>query len=1001
MAKFKTRARTVDMLGRQQIAGVSTAISELFKNAHDAYADHVEVDYYRSDGLFILRDDGIGMTREDFEGRWLTLGTESKLKDSRGLISSPRDPDKPLRPILGEKGIGRLSIASIGPQVLVLTRAKREGKYHDLVASFINWRLFEIPGIDLDQVIIPLESFTDGTVPDKTGVDSLVSQVKENVVYLEKEGKIQQEEAEIILTELEGFQVNPAELYTIMGSPTLLGDNEGTHFFISPAYDTLQDSIEGEKWRVTGGMSMAPPLIKTLIGFTNTMAVDDRGVKIEASFRDHRTDDNSEELISEDQFFTPEEFQMADHHFQGEFDEYGQFHGKVTVYGEDPVEHVISWTKAKGHKTKCGLFKINVAYVQGRASESMIPLEEWALITRKLDRIGGLYIYKDGIRILPYGDTDYDWLDIEKNRTKSAGYYYFSYRRIFGYINISNETNRNLIEKAGREGFMENKAYREFREILSKFFIQLAADFFRDKGGPQTEVFSAKKEEFKRLNKAKQAREERAKEKKNKLKRDLEVFFKFLEEGRPSKDIEELLENARVRFITACEKVSPDEAISSFLDAESKCRDDLAEIQRRYKVIKTRGFAINRQMTADYEAYQDEYYSLEMTLFEPAQKQLEEMASNILDEKKIEVSRRRRLENAITQITTEAKKNVNQETRQTRKLADKVKENIIELTREIMFSTDKTIREAIIEFEELDTSSWRDEQIVSERERFEEKIDQEILRNKETLMAIQDQLGPIALSKEENGSIITVADMTEAMEDELIYLREKADLDMELTQLGLALGIIHHEFGGTIKTIRQNIKRLKTWADVTEELEPIYDNIRSSFEHLDGYLTLFTPLNRRLYRKEVEITGNAIQQFLEDIFSERIKRHGIKLNPTLSFKRKTIVGFPSTFYPVFVNLIDNAIFWLKDQSESRVILLDADETGFYVSNNGPEIKATDREKIFEYGFTRKPNGRGLGLYISREVLKKVGYTIKVIEPKMNLGVTFFISPEARSEEMEG
>ena len=66
MATFKTRARTLDMLGRQQIAGIPTAISELFKNAHDAYADHVEIDYYRSDNLFVLRDDGIGMSHEDF-----------------------------------------------------------------------------------------------------------------------------------------------------------------------------------------------------------------------------------------------------------------------------------------------------------------------------------------------------------------------------------------------------------------------------------------------------------------------------------------------------------------------------------------------------------------------------------------------------------------------------------------------------------------------------------------------------------------------------------------------------------------------------------------------------------------------------------------------------------------------------------------------------------------------------------------------------------------------
>ncbi|MBE9553380.1 MAG: ATP-binding protein, partial [Proteobacteria bacterium] len=78
MAKIRVRARAVDMLGRQQIAGIPTAIHELFKNAHDAYATRVDVDFFREDGLLILRDDGYGMTREEFEDRWLTLGTESK-----------------------------------------------------------------------------------------------------------------------------------------------------------------------------------------------------------------------------------------------------------------------------------------------------------------------------------------------------------------------------------------------------------------------------------------------------------------------------------------------------------------------------------------------------------------------------------------------------------------------------------------------------------------------------------------------------------------------------------------------------------------------------------------------------------------------------------------------------------------------------------------------------------------------------------------------------------
>ena len=105
MAKFKTRARAVDMLGRQQIAGIPTAISELFKNAHDAYAHYADVDYFRADDIFVLRDDGIGMTEEDFLDRWLAIGTESKVLGVPGLSLPPKPKGQKERPMLGEKGI--------------------------------------------------------------------------------------------------------------------------------------------------------------------------------------------------------------------------------------------------------------------------------------------------------------------------------------------------------------------------------------------------------------------------------------------------------------------------------------------------------------------------------------------------------------------------------------------------------------------------------------------------------------------------------------------------------------------------------------------------------------------------------------------------------------------------------------------------------------------------------------------------------------------------------
>ncbi|OOK63054.1 ATP-binding protein, partial [Pedobacter himalayensis] len=166
MANFKTRARTLDLLGRQQIAGIPTAINELLKNAHDAYADHVDIDYFRRKSLFIIRDDGVGMSRTDFENRWLTLGTESKVQHTNASLP-PVDESKKFRHQMGEKGIGRLAIASIGKQVLIITKAKNT---NEITAAFINWQIFELPGLNLDDIVVPTKTFKQ--IPDVDQINS-------------------------------------------------------------------------------------------------------------------------------------------------------------------------------------------------------------------------------------------------------------------------------------------------------------------------------------------------------------------------------------------------------------------------------------------------------------------------------------------------------------------------------------------------------------------------------------------------------------------------------------------------------------------------------------------------------------------------------------------------------------------------------------------------------------------------------------------------------------
>ena len=243
MAQFKTRARALDLLGRQQIAGIPTAINELIKNAYDAYADHFDASYLRPKGMLVLRDDGLGMSRTDFENRWLTLGTESKTKGERGRL--PLDKDKPVRPITGEKGIGRLAIASIGSQVLILTRPKY-GENKSIVGCFINWELFEIPGVNLEDITIPVMEFD--VFPRETEIRELTQVVGATLHALYESNKITKNRYERLARTIDSFVFDPFLLARELGGPFgLSGDNSGTHFYISPVSEMFEQDLERSK----------------------------------------------------------------------------------------------------------------------------------------------------------------------------------------------------------------------------------------------------------------------------------------------------------------------------------------------------------------------------------------------------------------------------------------------------------------------------------------------------------------------------------------------------------------------------------------------------------------------------------------------------------------------------------------------------------------------------------------------------------------------------------
>lgn len=979
MAGFKARARALDMLGRQQIAGIPTAISELFKNAYDAYADNVIVDYFRNDGLFILRDDGYGMTLEDFENRWLTIGTESKLG---GLFStSYRPKDKNERVLMGEKGIGRLAIAMLGSQVLVVTRAVRDEVIHKFVVSFINWKLFECPRLNLEDIYIPIKEFKD--FPTNDEINQLVTESVENLKTLEN--KINKDFYQLMIKELNKFldaSVITNEQY--LKEPCKFDNSSsGTRFYIYPSNEYIIHDLEDDK-----NNNETATLKKMLIGFTDNTIPGHKEIPLKTYFLDYKYPEYAENIVDDTNFFSEDDFYKGDHIFEGKFDEFGQFIGKAKIFGKEINDNYIIPFKNHGKKVASGPFEIKLMALQGNKNESNLNSEEHTFLDNKLRDFGGLYIYKDGIKILPYGDNRYDFLDIEKRRTMHAGVNYWSYRRMYGAIRLTSQNNSSLKEKAGREGFQENSAYADFKEVLINFLKATAKDYFND--GVYSDYFQKQKEENKARDILLKKQEKKKKVIKDNFQRKLLEINKKIEEKHFSVQIDEIM-NKLERDLIEVEYIKDKEvAALKLVSIEKESLNTFNSLKRELEVTKPKGVAFSSTIEKSYLYYQQNATEINDKLFSNTYVKIQSLISEKSQNIEVELNRRYRIEQSLDITSKDAKKTISTTVKETSSLLEGVQEKVTKTTKESLKNIEETIRSLSLEVTNTDFQDMTEEDIVKWRLDVENKITSKMNSEKNELDTIKILLDNVQWEKDDTGEIASYVDVMEANDSKVMELLEKSNLDSDLAQLGMAIHVINHEFDASIKVVRDNLRRLKGWADVNTGLTGIYKGIKDSFEHLDSYLTLFTPLNRRLQRNQTEVRGSEIEEFLDKLFDERFKRHQIQLKATKEFRKTVLTSYPSTLYPVFVNIIDNATYWVKNRNEEGIIELDADKEGYIISNNGPEILENDIETIFEMGFSRKPAGRGLGLHIAKEVLIEQGMDIKVIEPLEGYNVSFKI-----------
>jgi signal transduction histidine kinase len=987
MAKIRTRARAVDMLGRQQIAGTQNAINELFKNAHDAYAKQVRVDFFEDEGGFlVIRDDGVGMTKQDFEEKWLVLGTESKTGDNEK--NQYRPPGMEPRPVTGEKGIGRLAIALLGKQVLVLTRAIRDDGLHDLVIGLVHWGLFEMPGLNLDEIEIPVETFPGGTLPGTEPVKALSEALKKCVNQLSKSHP--NLDFQQTLREIERFQPDPSDLYEFLSSGgeeslSLKGGGAGTHFIIAPANPVLTIELEAEE------RNQDYSFRRQLLGFTEQVFGQESVARISTSFQHWKPGTLAgQELLDPDTFFTQEELKSkSDHLLQGTVDEFGQFRGKLRVYEKVYDDVIIPWADARGTQTECGPFTVVFGYLMGRAAESLLPGEEYKKLYDKLRNIGGLYLYRDNIRILPYGDNSFDWLGIEERRNLGAAYYFFAYRRMFGAVLLTKPANISLEEKAGREGLQQNKAYRQLRGILINLLIQLAAEFFRG-DGEKALLFESTQSEMKKRAKALEKQQKQSTEKRKRFAKSLEEFFVLAKSEALEDAIKTLRGTTRARMEAASQIEDQDKAAAALIRAEREAVAELYALRDKYVCKRPAGVALTKELTREWDGYRIEKERLESRVFGPFQEEIAETLGQVATRARLYIDQRKRLEERLRDLAKERQKQLQDAVDQARDTASYTRKTVFDITQKAMLALDYTVKQIEADLNRTDLNSLSPEKIESLRKTWEDRLMEIESQHREALMAARDMLASLAENlRGSDGE--EPAQIMEALEQRMLALEEEADENFEMVQLGLAVAIINHEFAAAIQNVRRSVQELGQVSHKSATLRPLYQSIRTNFEHLDGHLKLFTPLQRRLYRSAQEISGKSIRNYVLDLFGNRLERHNVVLECTDAFLSATVECYPSTLYPAIINLIDNGLFWLGHSKGARKIRFDVSMGNLIIANTGPAIEERDQQRIFERGFTRKPGGRGLGMFISAKALEAENMHLHLDDPPPGFSVAFRIA----------
>lgn len=104
-------------------------------------------------------------------------------------------------------------------------------------------------------------------------------------------------------------------------------------------------------------------------------------------------------------------------------------------------------------------------------SRDYIPPQQMTKIKELADEKGGIRLYRNGFRVLPYAEPDDDWLRLDWSVRRRQILVPHGNNNFFGFVEITDPEAKIFEETSSREGLIENDAFRELTDFVHRVLI--------------------------------------------------------------------------------------------------------------------------------------------------------------------------------------------------------------------------------------------------------------------------------------------------------------------------------------------------------------------------------------------------------------------------------------------------------------------------------------------------------------------------------------------------